>query len=147
MRTIAVLGLCVVLAVPAIARADENEDQVAGSFTTQVVPCPTLCTQSTYAGDLRGTSDFTLTSLEGTSDPNVVRYVGTLIIHTERGDLIGTDIGLWNTTTGNYTDTYQVTSGTGRYADATGIFKLKGTLDPISGTGSSTYQGTIVYPD
>ena len=147
MRSISMLGLWVVLAVPAIAHADENEDQVAGRFTTQVVPCSTLCTQSTYAGDLRGTSDFTLTSLEGTSDPNVVRYVGTLIIHTERGDLIGTDIGLWNTTTGNYTDTYQVASGTGAYTDATAVFKLKGNLNPVTGAGSSTYQGTIVTPD
>ena len=142
-----ILFVCMTAGAPALASADENETQVAGTFTTQVVACSTLCTHSVYAGELVGTSDFTLISIEGTSNPDVVRYVGTLILHTAQGDLIGQDIGLWNTVTGKYTDTYQVTSGTGIYVDTTAVFKLKGTLDAVTGTGSSTYQGTIVFPD
>jgi hypothetical protein len=147
-RALAVIVfVCMTGAIPTLASADENETQVAGTFTTQVVACTTLCTHSVYAGELAGTSDFTLISLEGTSNPDVVRYVGTLILHTAHGDLVGQDIGLWNTATGKYTDTYQVTSGTGIYVDATAVLKLKGTLDAVTGMGSSTYQGTIVFPD
>ncbi len=147
MKLALVLLACISSIAPSVGFAEEvQEIDVAGTFTTHVVPCSSLCTESAYAGDLVGTSNFTLISLEGTSNPNVVRYVGTLVVHTSHGDLVGQDIGLWNTTTGKYTDTYQVTSGTGIYTDATAVLFLKGTLNAVTGLGSSTYSGKITLP-
>jgi hypothetical protein len=120
--------------------------RVSGTFTTQVVPCESLCTQSRYAGDLEGTTQFTLISLEPTCKPEVSRYTGSLILHTAEGDLVGEDVGHWNVVTGAYTDTYRITGGTGVYEDARGVLRLWGTLDPVTGTGSSHYRGKIYWP-
>lgn len=120
--------------------------QVDGTFTTQVVPCDSLCTASEYQGDLEGTTEFTLTSLEVTRFPDVSRYTGTLVLFTDDGDLIGHDVGYWNTTTGQYVDLYTITSGTGVYEGAVGLLLLHGTLDPLTGTGSSEYGGWIYWP-
>jgi hypothetical protein len=153
MRRILVLLICLSMSWPVLAHADEgggdqgDEIDVGGTFTTHVVPCETLCTESSYHGSLVGTSNFTLISLDPTADPNVVRYVGNLVLHTADGDLIGVDVGLWNLATGKYTDSYQVTSGTGIYTSATGLLRLRGTLDATTGTGSSRYDGTITFPD
>jgi hypothetical protein len=152
--TSALLSILLLLAAPALARAGESETSQAplgamivdGTFTTQVVPCGTLCTQSAYRGDLSGTSDFTLVSLEATPIKNVSRYVGTLVIHTADGDLIGQDIGYWNTATGKYVDTYKISGGKGAFEGARGVLHLAGTLDPVTGTGSSTYEGFIYWP-
>ena len=110
---------------PAVAFAGSSPPassvmQVDGTFTTAVVPCAGLCTQSEYQGDLEGTTEFVMTSLEVTRNPAVSRYTGNLVLHTDDGDLIGTDVGYWNTTTGKYTDTYRITSGTGVYEGVSG---------------------------
>jgi hypothetical protein len=120
--------------------------EVDGTFTTEVVPCDSLCTASEYEGDLEGTTEFTLISLEVTSNPEVSRYTGSLILHTADGDLIGEDVGYWNTTTGRYIDLYTISGGTDVYEDAVGVLVLWGTLDPLTGTGSSQYRGWIVWP-
>jgi hypothetical protein len=143
MKRALVVLVCLSVLSPAVAFAGSSPPpsvmQVAGTFTTQVVPCGSLCTQSEYLGDLEGTTEFVLTSLEVTRNPAISRYTGTLVLHTDDGDLIGTDVGYWNTTTGKYTDTYRITSGTGVYEGATGILYL-------SGTGSSKYIGVIHWP-
>jgi hypothetical protein len=135
------------LALPAVASGSETSAmQVDGTFTTQVVPCDSLCTASEYEGDLEGTTEFALTSLEVTADPDVSRYTGSLVLHTDDGDLVGQDVGYWNTTTGRYLDAYAITSGTGVYQGAVGLLVLRGTLDPVTGTGASTYRGWIYWP-
>jgi hypothetical protein len=132
---------------PAIAHADSGSVMhVEGTHTTQVVPCESLCTASEFTGDLEATSEFTLISLTTTQIPNVSRYVGDLVLHTDDGDLIGQDVGYWNTATGNYVDLYQISEGTGVYEDATGYLFLWGALDPLTGIGSSRYSGFIVWP-
>ena len=130
---------------PSAARADGNLE-VHGTFTTSIVPCDTLCTHSIYMGDLIGTSDFTLISLESTQNPNVMRYKGNLVLHTAAGDLIGEDVGYWNLVNGVYNDVFQVMSGTGAYEGATAVFHLHGNLDPGTGVGSSIYNGSIYLP-
>jgi hypothetical protein len=146
MKRVLVLLACLSMCWPALARAD-TEVEVEGTFTTHVVPCDTLCTESAYLGSLVGTSHFTLISLESTADPDVVRYVGNLVLHTASGDLIGQDVGLWNLATGKYTDAYQVRSGTGIYAGMTGSLSLRGTLDAVTGTGASKYKGELEFPN
>jgi hypothetical protein len=145
------LSFVFALATPHAALAAETQAPlgsmiVKGTFTTQVVPCESLCTQSFYKGDLEGRSDFTLSTLEATKVRDVSRYTGTLVLHTADGDLIGHDVGYWNTATGRYVDTYQITSGTGVYEGARGTLYLTGTLDPVTGTGASSYQGHIYWP-
>jgi hypothetical protein len=143
-RALVVLTL---LLCPSAAFASETSSmQVDGTFTTQVVPCDSLCTASEYEGDLEGTTEFTLTSLEVTHNPEVSRYTGSLVLYTDDGDLIGHDVGYWNTTTGRYIDAYSITSGTGVYEGAVGLLVLWGTLDPMTGTGSSQYRGWIFWP-
>jgi len=121
------------------------ETAVAGTLTTEVVPCTSLCTQSDWDGVLDGTSHFTLISMEdaGIPDANISRFHGSLVLSTARGDLIGEDHGVWNLDTGKYVDLYTVTSGTGAYTGATAVIMLSGTLDPVTGQGFSQYHGVV----
>jgi hypothetical protein len=119
---------------------------VAGTLTTQVVACPSLCTESVWTGKLAGSSRFTLISLEDEQIPNanISRFHGDLVLSTPDGDLIGQDSGVWNLDTGEYVDLYTVTSGTGKLAGARGAIVLSGTLDPATGVGISRYRGVVV---
>jgi len=131
---------------PSLATAGgRREAVVAGTLTTEVVPCASLCTESDWEGSLDGTSSFTLISLEDAQIPNanISRFHGNLVLSTARGDLIGQDSGLWDLETGRYVDLYTVTSGTGDYAGATAKILLWGTLDPVTGAGASHYQGRV----
>jgi hypothetical protein len=131
---------------PSLAGAGGHREAViAGTLETEVVPCGSLCTESEWDGPLDGTSSFTLISLEdlGIPNANLSRFHGDLVLSTPRGDLIGTDTGLWNLDTGAYVDVYTVTSGTGDYVGATAVIVLTGTLDPATGQGRSRYRGAV----
>jgi hypothetical protein len=114
-----------------------------GGLTTHQVACSSLCTEGPLTGGLPGTLDFTMASMTATETPNVVTYVGTNTITTEHGTLAGTDYGIWNLSTGEFVDYTTFSSGTGRYAGATGSFTITGTFDPTSGTGSSHYIAAL----
>jgi hypothetical protein len=40
-------------------------------------------------------------------------------------------------------EVYTITGGTGRFADATGTFTLRSTLDQSTGVSSGTFSGAI----
>jgi hypothetical protein len=144
-HALALLTACLV-GWPSLAAAHGHDDIiVAGTLTTTVVPCASLCTESEWTGRLDGTSSFTLISLEDAQIPNanISRFHGDLVLSTARGDLIGQDSGTWNLDTGKYVDIYTVTSGTGDYAGATAVIVLFGTLDPVTGEGFSHYHGLV----
>lgn len=136
-----------------VAAAAHHRDRpdlaVAGTLTTEVVACSSLCTESEWTGRLDGTSSFSLISMEDADIPNenVSQFHGNLVLSTARGELIGTDLGLWNLDSGQYVDVYTVTAGTDELAGATGTILLFGTLDPVSGAGFSHYKGTIRFRD
>jgi hypothetical protein len=133
---------------PSLAAAHNHPDEVvAGALTTEVVACESLCTQSEWTGRLDGVSDFSLISLEDEQIPNenISRFHGNLTLSTARGDLIGEDHGVWNLDDGQYVDLFTVSSGTGDYAGATAVILLWGTLDPVSGSGKSHYQGLVTW--
>src|SRR5689334_6030259 len=56
--------------------------ELRGHLTTHQVDCDSLCTEGPITGDLTGTLDFTLDSLDATPTPNVSRYVGVNTIRT-----------------------------------------------------------------
>jgi len=114
-----------------------------GGLTTHQVACSSLCTEGPLTGGLEGTLDFTMASMTPTETPNVMTYVGTNTITTRHGTLTGTDHGIWNLATGEFVDYMTFSSGTGRYAGATGSFSIAGTFDPTTGTGSSHYQAVL----
>jgi hypothetical protein len=40
-------------------------------------------------------------------------------------------------------EVYTITGGTGRFADATGTFTLRSTVDQVTGVSSGTFSGAI----
>ncbi|HET9627778.1 MAG TPA: hypothetical protein VFP84_40750 [Kofleriaceae bacterium] len=140
----------IAIAAPAIAspgHAHHPDRVVAGTLTTEVTPCDSLCTESEWTGVLDGVSSFSLISMSDADIPgeNVSRFHGHLALSTAHGDLIGTDLGVWNLDSGHYVDVYTVTSGSDELAGASGVIVLFGTLDPVTGSGFSHYQGLLTW--
>ena len=122
------------------AHDSHGPHELRGHLTTHQVDCDSLCTQGPITGDLTGTLDFTLDSLDATPTPNVSRYVGVNTITTRYGSFSGPDYGVWNLSTGQFTDYTEITSGTGMFAHAHGTMTIVGVFDPVSGTGSSEWR-------
>jgi len=99
-----------------------------------------MCTEGPLTGDLNGTLNWTLGSLDATPTPSVTRYVGVNTIKTMYGTFSGPDYGVWNTQTGQFTDYMEITSGTGMFTGAKGTLTIVGKFDPVSGTGSSEWR-------
>jgi hypothetical protein len=119
--------------------------EISGTLSTEIVPGTPLRTESRWGAPLECTSRFTLISVEetGASAARISRYHGDLVLSTPGGELIGQDRGLWDLDTGEFVSVYHVTSATGAYAGATGVFILTGTLDPARGIGLSHYRGVV----
>lgn len=158
MRHVLVLVAACVIGAPATATAQDRDREapdlhrrpdriVAGTLTTEVTPCASLCTESEWAGSLDGVSEFSLISIENEDIPgeNISRFHGHLALSTARGDLVGTDLGTWNLDSGHYVDVYTITSGTDEYTGVSGIVLLFGTLDPVAGSGFSHYRGVLSF--
>lgn len=152
MRHALVFVAACVIGAPAVATADHSPHHrpdrfVAGTLTTEVTPCSSLCTESEWTGALDGVSNFSLISMEdeGVPGENLSRFHGNLTLSTRHGDLVGTDLGSWDLDSGHYVDLYTITSGTDDFAGASGLVLLFGTLDPVSGSGFSHYQGVISF--
>lgn len=155
------LGICAVVAAaslfgpaavgrPAIARAERHEDHrawhVSGDLHSHAVPCGAICTAGTLTGDLAGTFDFTMLTMNPLGPPNMVVYTGIMTYHTAKGDISGPDVGYWNLSTGEFIDTTDVTSGTEDLEGATGKVVIQGDFDPVTGVGNSRYHG-VVFTD
>jgi hypothetical protein len=145
-------------AAPAIASAEDHagitahrahhpDRVVAGTLTTEVTPCSSLCTESAWTGSLDGVSNFALISMTDADIPNenVSRFHGHLALSTAHGDVTGTDLGVWNLDSGAYVDVYTITAGSDDFAGASGVIVLWGTLDPATGSGFSHYQGVLSW--
>ena len=134
----AVLGAT--LAWGGFAEAHYGSHELRGHLTTSQVQCASMCTEGPLTGDLNGTLEWTLDSLDETPTPNVTRYVGVNTITTKYGTFSGPDYGVWNIQTGQFTDYMEITSGTGMFAGAKGTMTIVGKFDPVSGTGSSEWR-------
>ncbi len=136
--TTAVLGAT--LAWGGFASAHYAPRELRGYLTTKQVECASMCTEGPLTGDLKGTLNWTLGSLDETPTPNVTRYVGVNTITTMYGTFSGPDYGVWNIQTGQFTDYMEITSGTGMFAGAKGTMTIVGKFDPVSGAGSSEWR-------
>lgn len=135
----------VLLAAPSAEAHNPGSITLFGGLTTHQVACSTLCTEGPLTGGLQGTLAFTMASMTPTETPDVVTYIGTNTITTEKGTLSGTDYGIWNLSTGEFVDYTTFSSGTGHFTGTTGSFTITGAFDPTSGTGSSHYTAALHF--
>jgi len=91
---------------------------------------PIFCAIATFRGGLRGTSDFTGTSLIPTVDTpttGIVMITGDNVIHTAEGDIYVEDAIVFNTGgKGEFAEVGTIVGGTGDYAGATGHLQALG---------------------
>lgn len=118
-----------------------------GGFSSSAVPCEAdLCTGGPLTGGLAGTLAWTMSSMEATDDPDVVKLVGVNVVTTATGTLTGTDYTFWNLVTGDFIDVTVISSGTGAFAGAKGTLVIQGGFDAVTGTGTSNYVAVVKLP-
>jgi hypothetical protein len=87
-----------------------------------------------------------MSTMESTSDPDVVKLVGVDTVTTATGSISGPDYTLWNLATGDFIDVAIINHGTGSFAGAHGTLVIQGGFDPASGQGVSNYVAVITTP-
>lgn len=153
------LGLTVaVLALSLLAVGTAGADptcRTVQSVVTLTTFAPTACDSEidfcaggVLHGSLKGNSEFTGTSFDGTVDTGmtgVVVLTGNNVIHTSRGDVYTKDaIVLATTGAGEFAEIDTVVGGSGDYEGATGVLIGTGTFSGTSGQG--TLIGEICRP-
>ena len=129
---------------------------VVGSFEANVQPantCPgPLCTAGQVWGGIQGDYRFTMDKIIANGEPEVPTisfFTGHSIITLKNGEeLFGTDTGTIDLPPGQggFASLITFTGGTGGMAHATGQIRLRGEFDPIAGTTSGEYVGTVCTP-
>lgn len=112
-----------------------------------------LCIAIDYDGVVRGDGFGTATSFLSTIDSattGVVAFTSDSVIHAQvhgrSGDLIVKNAGVFQQGgDGNIVDDQTIVGGTGELAGATGVLRASGTFSPVTGTGSSTYDGKVCF--
>jgi hypothetical protein len=136
------------------ATAQPGIIKVTGHLQTQiadVVDCaaPTsLCFSGNVHGVLSGSIEGKVNSIVPTAEPDVALLDAATTIHTHHGDLhFAHEHAVYHTTPdgkGEFSWLMQITSGTGRYAGATGFLRGTGLAPPAPGaTTTSMYVGEI----
>lgn len=139
--------------IPAIAQQCKP---LVGSFEAQVQPADTcagvLCTAGNVWGGIQGNYRFTMDKAIPNGEPEVPTisfFTGHSIITLKSGDeLFGTDTGTIDLPPGKggFASLITFTGGTGAMANATGQIRLRGEFDPVAGTTSGDYIGTVCTP-
>lgn len=150
------LAATVVFNAPAFA--DQQCKPIVGSFEAHVVveECASpvgLCTAGRVWGGIQGTYAFTMTNAFPNGEPTVptiLFFTGHSVVTLNSGDLVlGTDTGAIDLPPGQGGFASLITfhsGGTGATANATGQIRLRGEFDPVAGTTSGDYFGTICTP-
>ena len=146
----------IAFAVPAFS--DQQCKPVVGSFEAHVVTvgCTSpvgLCTAGRVWGGIQGTYAFTMTNAIPNGEPTaatVLFFTGHSVVTLKSGDVVlGTDTGAIDLPPGQGGFASLITfhpGGSGSTANATGQIRLRGDFDPIAGTTSGDYLGTICTP-
>src|SRR5215216_1850159 len=85
LKSLLVTSASCLLLWSATADAHVRVKTYTGGFTSSQVECDTLCTGGPLTGGLAGTLAWTMSSMEATSDPNVVKLVGVDTVTTATG--------------------------------------------------------------
>jgi hypothetical protein len=107
-----------------------------------------VCTAGNVtSANLKGTTWFTALSSQPSSPPGVASYAGDLVITTADGTVTLRDSGLLNSSSGQYVELQEVTSGTGVYLGATGMLVSQGiaTATGFEGTLSGSFCAVQRY--
>jgi hypothetical protein len=140
------------------AFSDQQCKPVVGSFEAHVVAegCASpvgLCTAGRVWGGIQGTYAFTMTNATPNGEPTVptvLFFTGHSVVTLKSGDVVlGTDTGSIDLPPGQGGFASLITfhpGGSGSTANATGQIRLRGDFDPIAGTTSGDYLGTICTP-
>ena len=157
---IAVFLIAATVVVSASVFADQQCKPVVGSFEAHLVSiqdgCASpvgLCTTGRVWGGIQGTYEFTMTNAIQNGEPTVptiLFFTGQSVVTLNNGDtVLGTDTGAIDPPPGQGGFASLITfrhGGTGSTANATGQIRLRGEFDPIAGTTSGDYLGTICTP-
>ena len=139
-------------AVASPAAAKPGTVKVKGTFENQSFSgpsCPSpvpLCVKGEFRGSLKGPDLASVNSLTPTTQPDVILGDATLTIHDKHGDLTCHELFLLNTSptsNGHFAWLCEITSGTRRYAGASGYLQGIGLSAPSSGASIGTYRGVI----
>jgi hypothetical protein len=119
------------------------------TFSGPSCPSPVgLCFAGQFRGTLAGPGDGSVNSLTPTAQAGVLLGDGIAVIHDHRGDVVcGHEqviVSVSQPGDGEYSFVCEITSGTGRYAGATGYLYGTGHAPPGTGQDSGTYAGKIV---
>ncbi|HKT79995.1 MAG TPA: hypothetical protein VJP86_07220 [Vicinamibacterales bacterium] len=153
-RSLCGIAVCAVLAAAPRAYAAQECKPVVGSFEAHVVVagCASpvgLCTAGRVWGGIQGTYAFTMSSAAPTGEPDVptiLFFTGHSTVALKTGDVVlGTDTGVIDLPPGNggFASLITFNGGTGAMTNATGQIRLRGDFDPVAGTTSGDYLGTI----
>jgi hypothetical protein len=109
------------------------------------------CSAGRFYGALKGEFVASATSFTPTGDTattGVISFTADLVLHTKDGDIFLKDAGTFNTTPGGrgeHATVTTITSGTGRWAGASGRLLETGTFTQEDG-GYSDYAGEVCTP-
>jgi hypothetical protein len=142
------------------AHADASCRTVQGSASLNPVPaseCSSpvqICGEGTFTGGLKGSYSsvlFTLTPTADTAVTQVVLFTAETTMPAAqvghwRGQLVFKEAGAFHVAgAGEFGELYSVAGGTGDFVEATGVLKVVGTFDAVTG-GEIAYQGQICVP-
>ncbi len=158
-RLSAVAVTCVaLLAIGSPVLADQSCTPVTGHFEASVVPpgqghCPNdpgaFCTAGRVWGGLQGTYQFVMTGTIPSATiggvPTIQFFTGhsTVFVKPQDDQLSGTDTGSIDFGQGGFASLITFNGGTGSMSAATGQIRLRGEFDPVVGTTSGDYTGSI----
>ena len=157
MRLLVTISIVAGAVVSSAGRAQAGPEckPVVGSFEAHVVTdgCTSpvgLCTAGRVWGGIQGTYAFTMTSAIPNGEPTaptVLFFTGHSVVTLKQGGVVlGTDTGSIDLPPGQGGFASLITfhpGGTGETANATGQIRLRGEFDPIAGTTSGDYLGTL----
>lgn len=135
------------------ATATPGTISVQGTFANQIYTGPSctapagLCFTGEFKGSIKGPDEGSVNSITPTQQPDVVLGDASTTIHTKRGDLTcAHEQFVLNTSPsadGHFSWLCEITSGTGRYAGATGYLQGVGTTPDPTQPSTGTYSGKI----
>jgi hypothetical protein len=154
-RTLIAITMAAAVAATALATpatAEPGTLKVKGTLANQSFSGPScaspvaLCFKGEFRGSLKGPDEGIVNSLTPTSEPDVVFGEANLKIHDKYGDLTCHELFVYNispTGDGPLSWLCEITSGTQRYAGASGYLYGTANAPPSTGVTTGTYHGVI----